>query len=78
VNATASRPPIAAAYAPIVFFTWYANTASASSAARLPDPAAASMSRRSPPAMPDSPASPPPFANCVRTSSQLQPCRSIM
>src|ERR1035438_5845130 len=75
VNATASIPPIAAAYAPIVFFTWYTNTSSARSACGRH---AASRSRTSPPATPDSPPRPPPPASCRRTSSALHPWRSIM
>src|SRR5450759_5743705 len=70
VNATASSPPIAAAYAPIVFFTSYTNTSSANSARSVP---AASRSRTSPPATPESPARPPPLASCRRTSSALHP-----
>ena len=78
VNATASKPPMAAANAPMLFFTSYTKTSSAISARRLPWAAAASRSRTSPPSTPERPAKPPPLASWLRTSWALHPWRSIM
>ena len=78
VNATASSPPMAAAYAPIVFFTWYTNTSSASSARRLPCRRRFDIPQVAARDAGQSGQSPALRQLAAALPRSLQPCRSIM